>query len=1022
MAASEGTYEVEDIVDERIGKDGREEFRVRWRTYTEEDDTWEPLENLDGFCTPMIEAMRLKRKQKSETANPHFVCDVKEEISESVQEKETRSIFDEESQGGSKSYSSSQVKTEPSPEGHGGRFRRRGGGPRLLKDIEKRPNNSRKSHWEHRTLEVLTPEAWNKYGDLEKREISNLYIPDRIPTETEKLLCEFHPEVGRVTRNQLKAMRATQVKVETQETKKENRNKKTISKKGKNKDDSVTDALSTGNSEESGFFTSTFTTPKTEADANSSTLPSVIQEDSSVVKLPLSSVKIEASDEAVLSAFDRIREASMAHESTSSTSLDGSRKRNRGRPKGTMRHSNVPNDSHTNENNATESGTESPSVSSTTLRSKPATRGRGRGRRGGNATRKRTITDDEDVTINNTEQLDGLSHRNVLNDGKGESKVRNHGTPRKRGRKKASLTQEGSDNDGGKDQIHSAEFDESDRSSIEELPGLGMFPEKKACVSAEADDIKETKSTSSESAGGFEVEEAENQTTLNRHLMRRRGMARRGKFMSQNPQNIVISSTEFTGEKICKSSRRMRKKCSSKNNKKQGHLIRKRKSAISRSSPREDSLLDVSKSSSADTEVGNRSTASIMNSVDELMEANSDRADVSSNNGISLSSMASPNALNEQHWGHPLMAEYSDFPMPKAPKDITLDELMKRFAFLEREEVLPPAQTISELRAAVLQGNISLAKGSLRHSMWRNSALHLDEKRFGKNLVMEICEKNCDESHMLDDMLRFLVYAGARLDTVDDVRGRTPLHIAAANELWCRIRVLLSLRSPVNMKDNDGKTPLQIVMSSRASSFHVVRAIYLLLEYGADVNEVIERQQKNRFIPRLIEYREKLTKHFEEARQKVLIDMTVKRAITPVIVRSVWECYGKNRIIQYDFKHESSYLPNVRYMYVIVLALFDYRGPRMWKIRMWGNSPFGKVLLNRKGARILQSEENGFVYAAQLYNGFNQLQLQVKEEATWKKQLVLTQVLLVQVHKPTLIIPPPPLEVAPESGTDWRKD
>lgn len=51
----------------------------------------------------------------------------------------------------------------------------------------------------------------------------------------------------------------------------------------------------------------------------------------------------------------------------------------------------------------------------------------------------------------------------------------------------------------------------------------------------------------------------------------------------------------------------------------------------------------------------------------------------------------------------------------------------------------------------------------------------------------------------------------------------------------------------MNTKDKDGKTPLQIVMSSRASNFHVVRAIYLLLEYGADVNEIIERQQKNRF-------------------------------------------------------------------------------------------------------------------------------------------------------------------------------
>lgn len=59
---------------------------------------------------------------------------------------------------------------------------------------------------------------------------------------------------------------------------------------------------------------------------------------------------------------------------------------------------------------------------------------------------------------------------------------------------------------------------------------------------------------------------------------------------------------------------------------------------------------------------------------------------------------------------------------------------------------------------------------------------------------------------------------------------------------------------------------------------------------------------------------------------------------------------------------------------------------------MWGSSPFEKVLLNGKPARSLQSDENGFLYAAQLHDGFNQLHLHMKEAAEWKKLLVLTQV------------------------------
>lgn len=43
------------------------------------------------------------------------------------------------------------------------------------------------SRSDYETVEVLTPEAWNRFGDLEKREIANLFVENRIPSQTEKV-------------------------------------------------------------------------------------------------------------------------------------------------------------------------------------------------------------------------------------------------------------------------------------------------------------------------------------------------------------------------------------------------------------------------------------------------------------------------------------------------------------------------------------------------------------------------------------------------------------------------------------------------------------------------------------------------------------------------------------------------------------------------------------------------------------------------------------------------------------------
>ena len=43
---SEEEYVVEKIVGKRINKDGVLEYKVKWEGYSDQESTWEPLENL----------------------------------------------------------------------------------------------------------------------------------------------------------------------------------------------------------------------------------------------------------------------------------------------------------------------------------------------------------------------------------------------------------------------------------------------------------------------------------------------------------------------------------------------------------------------------------------------------------------------------------------------------------------------------------------------------------------------------------------------------------------------------------------------------------------------------------------------------------------------------------------------------------------------------------------------------------------------------------------------------------------
>lgn len=96
---------------------------------------------------------------------------------------------------------------------------------------------------------------------------------------------------------------------------------------------------------------------------------------------------------------------------------------------------------------------------------------------------------------------------------------------------------------------------------------------------------------------------------------------------------------------------------------------------------------------------------------------------------------------------------------------------------------------------------------------------------------LQLCTTPCSAAHQHDDIIEYLVQAGANVNYRHQQTGQYALHLAVNANSLCKVKKLISVKAAVNVADRSGVTPLALAAQSNRQ--HIV---FALLEFGADFN------------------------------------------------------------------------------------------------------------------------------------------------------------------------------------------
>lgn len=198
-------------------------------------------------------------------------------------------------------------------------------------------------------------------------------------------------------------------------------------------------------------------------------------------------------------------------------------------------------------------------------------------------------------------------------------------------------------------------------------------------------------------------------------------------------------------------------------------------------------------------------------------------------------------------------------------------------------------------------------------------------------------------------MLDLLVSKGARLDLKDNRQEWLPIDYAIQKHRLCRLRKLLSLRSPLNSTGRDGQTPLVRCFECGDGDF--MKALLLAgatfqpgrvagsLEWPQTLVFSVSKQAAAEEPPNegcalapgptVVRIRRRASISYDVSDVTMLWfcdqfpdfrNITQLRSISPIFVNPLYE----NGEIEHTFRHETGYLPGPHVGFLLTIAICDF--------------------------------------------------------------------------------------------------